>query len=108
MLLSVAYVSNISTYVFLAICSWKKLAKSNKAEKIPLKPDDKESVEAIAEQILKATKLKEKAFNDQEKLLAAAKLEEAKALQKNVSPLTMIHWQLAALLTTRAYRFKLL
>jgi len=73
-----------------------------------LKPDDKESVEAIAEQILKATKLKEKAFNDQEKLLAAAKLEEAKALQKNVSQLTMIHWQLAVLLTTRAYRFKLL
>jgi hypothetical protein len=53
-----------------------------------LKPDDKESVEAIAEQILKATKLKEKAYNDQEKLLAAAKLDEAKALQKNVSQVT--------------------
>lgn len=59
-----------------------------------MKPDDKEGVEAIAEQILKATKLKEKASNDQEKLLAAAKLDEAKALQKNVSSLTMLDWQL--------------
>jgi len=84
--LVVTYLCFEYIHCFLVICcSWKKLAKSDKAEKIPLKPDDKEGVEAIAEQIVKATKLKERASNDQEKLVAAAKLEEAKALQKNVS-----------------------
>ena len=85
------HTSHVVVFIVVSLSfSWHKLAKSDKAEKIPLKPDDKDSVEAIAEQILKATKLKEKASNDQEKLVAAAKLEEAKTLQKNVRTVLLI------------------
>jgi hypothetical protein len=76
---------------FLFFSRWKELAKKGKIDKIPLKTEE-DSAEEIAEKVKKATERKEKAKTNEEKLAAAAALEEAKALLKQVrrpSPLPL-------------------
>jgi len=64
------------------LIKWKTLAKSGKLNKIPLKADDKDRLEKIQADLQEATKKKEAAKTDAEKLNAAAQFEQAKAAQK--------------------------
>jgi hypothetical protein len=62
---------------------WKDLLKKGKEEKIPLKDDDTEAMEQIAEQLRAAQALRDSAKTIQEKLDSAAAMEIAKLAQKN-------------------------
>lgn len=63
---------------------WKTWAKGNKADKIPLKEDDAQVIADLQARLEKATKKKETASTDQDRLSAAAMLEDAKAQLKLV------------------------
>jgi hypothetical protein len=66
---------------------WKELAKKGKIEKIPLKEDDDDAGDVIADKIKQATQRKENAKTNEDKLAAAEALEESKALLKAVRKL---------------------
>ena len=66
-------------------CRWKEMADKGKANKIPLKDDDKKVIDDIQERVAQATARKEKAKTNEEKLAAAEALDEAKTMAKNVS-----------------------
>ena len=72
---------------------WKELAKKGKEKQIPLKDDDKQRVEDLTDNLKKAIKLKENAKTTENKLLAAAAVEEAKSAVKVVRTFTpsLIH-----------------
>lgn len=57
---------------------------AKKGKKIPIRGDDSDAVEAIAENLREAHRRKESASSDAEKLAAADALAEAKARQKEV------------------------
>eukprot|EP01038_Epipyxis_sp_PR26KG_P006716 gene6716-9209_t len=67
------------------LVKWKELAKKSKESKIPLKDDDKDATEKIQAMIQAATKKKETAKTDEQKLQGANELEAAKALLKQES-----------------------
>jgi hypothetical protein len=60
------------------------LVKSKKTKQIPLKEDDQDKTEEIAMKVKDATKRKENAKTNEEKLDAAVALDEAKSLLKMV------------------------
>jgi DNA topoisomerase I len=64
-------------------CRWKDLLKKGKEEKIPLKDDDAETMDQIAEQLRAAQILRDTAKTTAEKLASAAAMEAAKLAQKN-------------------------
>jgi hypothetical protein len=68
---------------------WKELAKKNKADKIPLKEDDQEESDRIAEKLKNAVALRENAKTQEEKLAAVVLLDEARALSKEVRNLVI-------------------
>jgi hypothetical protein len=61
------------------------MVKSKKTKQIPLKEDDQDKAEEIATKVKDATKRKENAKTNEEKLDAAVALDEAKSLLKVVS-----------------------
>lgn len=63
---------------------WKDYEKKGKIDKIPLKADDKETIEKIADEVRSANELIEKATTTETKLKAAQALEDAKNNQRNV------------------------
>ena len=63
---------------------WKEYSKKGKEEKITLKKDDKNVVEAISNNMQKALLKKENAVTTEEKLKAGQMLEDAKTAQRNV------------------------
>lgn len=64
------------------LVSWLELAKKKKGAKIPLRKDDSKLVDKIAAAVKDAQARKEAAVCDEDKLAAAAALEEAKAQHK--------------------------
>lgn len=64
---------------------WKAWAKADKFKKIPLKEDDAAHIEALTTRLAKATEKKQSAKSDEDRLSAAALLEDAKAKIKLVS-----------------------
>lgn len=78
---------------YIIHCRWKELAKKGKEKQIPLKDDDKQRVEDLTDNLKKAIKLKENAKTTENKLLAAAAVEEAKSAVKVVRTFTpsLIH-----------------
>jgi hypothetical protein len=63
---------------------WKKWVSSGKADKIPLKEDDKDLIEQLQLKLQQATKKKETAVSNEDRLTAASLLDDAKAAIKNV------------------------
>jgi len=61
---------------------WKELATKKKDKNIPLKVDDQEIADEITKKIQDAQTQKEAAKSNEEKLVAAELLEEAKAVSK--------------------------
>jgi DNA topoisomerase I len=59
------------------------LLKKGKESKIPLKDDDAETMDQIAEQLRAAQVLRDTAKTTEEKLVSASAMEAAKAAQKN-------------------------
>ena len=71
--------------LFSCCFSWKDLAKAKKANKIPLKEDDKDRIEILTEKLKQAMLKKENAKSNDDKLASAVAIEEAKANIKLVS-----------------------
>ena len=67
------------------LTTWKNLCEKGKSFKMVLKADDKETVEAISNNMQKAILKKEKAITTEEKLAAGQMLEDCKAAQRLVS-----------------------
>jgi hypothetical protein len=65
---------------------WRDLAKKGKEEKIPLKKDDKALIEKLSNNLQNAIKRKDSAKSNDDKLKAAADVEEARAAIKAVRP----------------------
>ncbi len=63
---------------------WKEFAKKSKINKIPLKEDDRVTVEKVQSKLQSATERKETAKTLDEKLSAAQALEVARAEYKQV------------------------
>ena len=84
-MLNFPYSSINSLYPDPALYRWKKLADSKKADRIPLKEDDADVIAGLQTALANATKKKEKAVSDEDRLSAAALLEDAKAKIKAVS-----------------------
>lgn len=59
--------------------AWKSLIKKGKVEKVPLKKDDKDEVDKLQDKLKAATKKKENAKSDSEKINSAEMVETAKA-----------------------------
>ena len=66
------------------IFRWRELARKGRESKIPLKDDDTDVIDAIVEQLHAAQILRDTAKTNDEKLEAAAAMDAAKILQKNV------------------------
>jgi hypothetical protein len=69
-------------------CRWLSLVKKNKENKIPRKEDDKDLVEKLQQNLLRATERKEKATTTEDKLSSTADVEAAKAELKKVDNMT--------------------
>ena len=65
-------------------CSWKELAKRGKEDRIPLKAEDRDHSEAVSDQMKAAVARRDRAKTNEEKLAAAAALEEARQAQRLV------------------------
>ena len=81
-----------SLYPDPSLYRWKKLADSKKADRIPLKEDDADVIAGLQTALANATKKKEKAVSDEDRLSAAALLEDAKAKIKAVSYLLWLFY----------------
>ena len=66
-----------SISISISIYSWLKLVQSGK--KVPMKADDKETLERLHDRLEKSQKRKEAAKTTEEKLAAAQELEDARA-----------------------------
>jgi DNA topoisomerase-1 len=64
------------------LLKWKELLTKKKGDKIPLRKDDKDRAEEIKTSIEKATKLKENAKTDEERLKTVSDLEKAREENK--------------------------
>ena len=64
---------------------WKELAKKGKEKQIPLRDDDKDKIEELSDKLKAAVKSKETAKSNEDKLLAATAIEDAKMAIKQVA-----------------------
>jgi hypothetical protein len=67
------------TFCVLFVYRWGALVKKGKGAKIPLKDDDKDTIEELQAKLAKAQKQKEEAKSNEDKLKFQAAIEEAKA-----------------------------
>lgn len=75
----------IVNFIFITnLHRWKAFAKAGKFQKIPIKEDDTAHVEQLQSRLLKATEKKQTAKSVEDRLSAAALLEDAKVLLKAV------------------------
>lgn len=65
---------------------WKELAKKGKEKQIPLRDDDKNKIEELSDKLKSAVKSKETAKSNEDKLLAATAIEDARTAIKQVTP----------------------
>ena len=73
------------------LLDWKTLIEKKKSDKIPLKDDDKDQIDAASDKLKSATLLKEAAKSNDEKIRATQVLSHFKTMRHMLTPLQTLH-----------------